>query len=229
MSRLYNREQTALFILGAGASVDSGLPTYRGTNSIYGDDCASYENILTRINKPDSIWRILDPLYEKIITTKPGETYRLLEKLIYSKYPNSMIVTQNIDGLCNNISVPTIEIHGSYKYIDCMECGKKTNYSPGHKCGECNSDQTMPDIILFDDSISRDKYNEIISFIKQNIPKHIFIIGTTLQFGYLTDIVNTAKQRLGKCIHINPDDIRITKDEHMKMTSAEALQILLDN
>jgi NAD-dependent deacetylase len=221
---------SALFILGAGASVDSGLPTYRGCGSIYGDDNESYANILTRQNPPDKIWEILEPLYNSIYNIKePGETYKLLDKLITLKHPNSMIVTQNIDSLANNIDVPVVELHNNYKYIDCLTCGEHCEYRPDHRCIKCDSEKTMPDIVLFGDSISRIKYDKIMIFIKRVKPKHVYIIGTSMQFNYLFTIVNRAKQYGAKCININPCvTYKHKKDKIMNMSSAEALNLLIN-
>lgn len=83
------------WILGAGASIDSGLPVYRGPNGIY-----------KNINDREALTELLD----KIKVSKPGHTYTLIKK--YSP-PNSFILTQNIDGFAYTTDLEIVEIHTS--------------------------------------------------------------------------------------------------------------------
>ena len=70
-------------ILGAGASVDSGLPTFRGNDGIYKNE-EEIERILNvrSLRNPRKllkVWKFLQPLYSDIKRCKPGETYKILK------------------------------------------------------------------------------------------------------------------------------------------------------
>lgn len=88
------------FILGAGASVDSGLPTFRGDNGYYSEK-KDIESILSidSLKSPKKLlrlWKELQPLYSKIQSQKPGRTYEVI-KQVFDKFPQSYILNQNID------------------------------------------------------------------------------------------------------------------------------------
>jgi NAD-dependent SIR2 family protein deacetylase len=87
-----------LFILGAGASVDSGLKTFRGCNGIYGDNVYEYP--------PNNIEQIFQDIVEASKSIELGPTYQLLKT-----FKNSFIITQNIDRLALRLEIPTIELH----------------------------------------------------------------------------------------------------------------------
>ena len=223
--------KSSLFILGAGASVDSGLPTYRGINGLYNNSFDYYEQMLTKTTNSNKLWEILEPLFNQIYNTKDiGETYKLLETLINNKYPNSMIATQNIDGFAKNICVPLVELHGNYSKIKCLDCDIFIDYVPGHICNQCGKHNTIPNIVLFEDNIDVNYITQIYNFMKLNKPKYVFIIGTTLQFKYLQDIICKAKMYGSECIHINPDKNYICDSDDILIcdTSSNALNFLIN-
>lgn len=203
-----------LFILGAGFSVSSGLPTYRGENGIYENTNKTPSDILNVDNlneSPDQIWSILNILYKKIQTSQPSEAYKILKKIV-DKHKNSLIVTQNIDGLLYKAGIDPdqiIELHGNAQNMICQQCNKKYAVNlESLKCPECNK-ICRPDIILFGESISTDHVEKIIQFIKTGL-HHVIIIGSTLQFDYLINIIDLAKEYnkdnlKNGVIHINPD------------------------
>ena len=139
--------ESIFFILGAGASFDSGLPTYRGPSGLY-DGKEKPEDILSLYSPLDKVWDFLAPLYEKISESKPGLTYDLIKEL-GKKYPGSFILTQNIDGHALSTEIPVVEIHGTWKTMVCMKCQERiiTNLQT-RKC-QCGNIY-RPDIVLYD-------------------------------------------------------------------------------
>lgn len=207
-----------VFILGAGASVDSGLKTYRGENGVYTNsenpDSASlagfsYENPENTLcpevlygdpKGPEKIWSFLKPLYSQIRQNTPGPFYALL-KHIFEKFPESFIITQNVDSYAKTVTKNLVEIHGSNEQMKCMKCGliQQTDLDkPKCMCGfPCR-----PNIVLFGENLDRDKLEIIYRNIKHNV-KNVIVIGTSLQFPYLREIIK--KCRGAKVVHINPD------------------------
>ena len=201
-----------LFILGAGASVDSGLKTYRGENGIYTSD-ANFEPeeilcpevLYMDPNGPEKIWSFSKPLYSAIRATQPGPTYTALKELL-EKYPQSIVLTQNIDSFARTVcpSENLIELHGSHEKMICMACKKVLPTDLEKPKCECGS-YCRPDVVLFDEYIPKEKLEQVYRSIKYGV-KQIIVVGTTLQFPYLREIIQKAKKRGGSVIHINPDD-----------------------
>ena len=93
------KKSTIMWLLGAGASVDSDLPTYRGPDGLYTEAEASQAMI-----SPEKQREILN----KINHCRSGPTYEEIKKISSSE---SFIITQNIDGFAINTGLKTIEIH----------------------------------------------------------------------------------------------------------------------
>lgn len=193
-----------LFILGAGASVDSGLLSYRGPSGYYKEDA---ESTLSPYTPLDAVWEYLTPLYQQISTANPGPTYDLIAK-IGKIYPGSAILTQNIDGLAHSTGLPVIEMHGTHKTMTCVLCKKNipTNLADircidSHCTGLCR-----PDIILFGESLDKRKVQDVYLQLKTKFDK-VFIIGTSMRFPYLRDFITKAKRRGSHVIHVNPDPL----------------------
>lgn len=85
------------FILGAGASADSGLPTYRGPDGIYVNmfEMTTQENF-------NKIKLAVDAV------EKPGPTYDKIKEVAPK---GSFVLTQNIDGFVRTLGLDYVEIH----------------------------------------------------------------------------------------------------------------------
>lgn len=221
-------KKNILFILGAGASADSGLPTYLGKNGLYKNN-EKYVDILNIDNNLDNIWNF-DPFYEKIINNTPGITYEKLKYLL-EKYNESHFITQNIDGYIKSLNTENfIELHGNYNEMICDN--KHINeYSTNHICKICN-ELCRPNILLYGEDLKQNKVEKIMKFVRSK-PKYIVVIGSSLQIPYLRFFINKTKQRGSKVIHINPDPNYINsigKNEKWIMKySSDAIDDFLDD
>jgi NAD-dependent deacetylase len=222
------------FILGAGASVDSGLPTYRGPKGFY--DEYSYENITKLISNktlcetPKIIWDFFEPLYKQVISSQPGQTYQLIKELA-KNHPNSFILTQNIDGIASQyLDIPVVEIHGNIHHMICSSCGKQVvNFETSLcRCGK----KCVPDIVLFGDNLGKDNVNKMHELLKKNKPKYVLIIGTTMQFPYLRNFISISKTKKCNRYHINPDGCYYPniakKEKFINMTASDGLRNIID-
>ena len=191
------------FILGAGASKDSGLQTYRGKDGYYEGKDVNPEYILNTSNSLEKVWDFLKPLYEQISKNVPGETYQLIKKL-GKMYPASFILTQNVDGYADSTELPLVEIHGTAKTMTCFGCRKTKSANATDYLCECGK-RYRPDIVLFGENLHRDQVQKVHNLLKRK-PQYVLVIGTSLQFPYLRTFITKAKQRGALVFHINPDD-----------------------
>ncbi len=228
------------FILGAGASRDSDLPTYRGPEGFYTDKDEDPSDVLNPWilkNDPMKVWDFITPLYQKIKDVKnhPGPTYQILKKIgSDDRFEGSFILTQNVDGLALSTNLPVIEIHGNMRKMWCMECGLVKDVNLGNlfcDCKQGNNGYFRPDIVLFNEPLSKYECEKVYRLIKGR-PKYVVIVGTTLQFPYLRHLIGKAKKYGGKVVHINPDDnykpnIR-NNEEWIKENSEDGLTKFLE-
>lgn len=209
------------FILGAGASVDSGLYTYRGANN----KIKNYDDIMSLLNGDDwdknknFIWNYFEKFNEDIQKCELGETYKLINE-IYKYYPKSFVLTQNIDGLIKKIDIPSVEIHGNLQKMECVKCKKIYNIDFANKYCDCGK-MCKPNVILYNENLKEDNLHELYKLIKKNKPSYLVAIGTTMQFSYLETIIKKTRIPKNNRYHINPN-ISYSVDKKEKMICLDA-------
>jgi len=187
-----------LFITGAGASVDSGLKTYRGEGGLYeGSERSPAEDLSIgtwRVH-PEKTWKTLRSLIKKSKGCKPGPTYQILKKV--AKEKDIQIWTQNVDGLSLTVGCPVWELHGNIRTMRCEKCVKEVPLDEDNPKCECGR-LCKPDIVLYGENI-KEKTGSLMYF------NTVIVIGTTLQFPYLLNMIEYQESHGAKVIHINPD------------------------
>ena len=211
--------KSIFFILGAGASVDSGLKTYRGLDGLY--EGKNYEEILTADtlqNNPELIWKFTENFLADVHKATLGPTYMYMKKLIET-HPDSFIITQNVDGIASKaFTIPVIELHGNSNYMVCLECDRRHPIDFSKKCN-CGGD-CRPDVVLFGESLDNKLVQRIYLLIKEKNPEYILIIGTSMQFEYLRTFIYKTKVQKKNRIHINPDPKYKVKDGEIHILSS---------
>lgn len=122
-----------LALTGAGMSVESGIPPFRGPGGLwtkYGEPPMNgYERFLA---DPAQAWRDrIDPkgpmreLWKTLAAARPNPGHEALAQLEQMGILRCLI-TQNIDGLHHAAgSALVAEIHGNAHLIRCIECGSR--------------------------------------------------------------------------------------------------------
>lgn len=188
-----------LFITGAGASVDSGLRTYRGNGGVYedGGNPESDLSISTWDENPEKTWNTLKPLVASVRKVDPGPTYELLEKIC--KMYKCSIFTQNVDGFSKGVCDSVWEMHGNLESMTCEWCHRTMSLDHENpKCGKCGR-LCKPNIVFYGEAIRQNTTRRSHKHFKT-----VVVIGTTMQFMYLEDMVKEAKGKGATVIHINP-------------------------
>lgn len=136
---LLTNADAVLIVTGAGMSVDSGIPTYRGNNGIWtksiqiGKETYAYDEISSLKmwkENPELAWGFKSSFYKLMNELSPHEGYYELFNAM-NKY-DYFIATSNIDGYFQRSGFDTnriYEVHGSVNYLQCMD--KKCNQLNG--------------------------------------------------------------------------------------------------
>ena len=121
----------AIALTGAGMSVESGIPPFRGPGGLwtkYGEPPMNgYQIFLADPKKgwEDRIKRQDDELFAPLKTAKPNPGHQAfveLERMGVLKF----LITQNVDDLHRQAGHQALaEIHGNWKLIRCPECGRR--------------------------------------------------------------------------------------------------------
>ncbi len=233
------RAQRILFVTGAGISVDSGLPTYRGIGGLYHDrlteegltieEALSGEMMATR---PEIAWRYIAQIESSCRGAQPNAAHRLIAALEQEK-ALVCVLTQNVDGLHRAAgSRNVIEIHGTVHRLHCMSCrqGRRVEDYAGlsipPECPRCGG-ILRPDVVLFGEALPELAIERLESVLSQGMDA-VVSIGTTSVFPYIAGPVLWAARQGVPTVEINPGDTTVSAivDHRLRMCAAEALPAL---
>lgn len=213
----YKPSHRILFITGAGISVDSGLPTYRGVAGLYEStdtedgfpiEAALSGNMFKR--RPEITWKYLMQIANACRGKSCNRGHELIKEL--EKYFQDVwVLTQNIDGFHRDAgSENVIEIHGSMRRLRCEKCGSKSSASDWEErsippeCDDCRS-AMRPDVVLFGEMLPDDAAASYQSQISQGFDA-IFAVGTTAVFPYIAGPIHQFAATDCLTVEINPGD-----------------------
>lgn len=200
-------------LTGAGISVESNIPPFRGKGGVWEKIDPSYAEINRFMNNPASVWEVLIKEMKQLIDkATPNDGHKGLAKLEELGMLKT-VITQNVDGLhqmAGNTDV--IEFHGTFAQMRCMMCDKEcrskeidlSEIPPRCECGGIY----RPDIIFFGEMISPDvllRSREIAS--QCDI---MLVIGTSAVVQPAATMPMIAKQSGAKIIEINPESTPLT-------------------
>jgi NAD-dependent deacetylase len=108
---------------GAGVSVESGIPTFRGADGLWkkyrAEDLATMEAF--RAN-PKLVWEWYDSRRKNMLEVDPNAGHKAIAAL-GRFFQDFTLVTQNIDGLHDRAGNRNIlKLHGDIWEVKCMQC-----------------------------------------------------------------------------------------------------------
>ncbi|OSS41581.1 NAD-dependent protein deacetylase of SIR2 family [Desulfurella amilsii] len=157
---LLKQSKFAVCFTGAGISVESGVPSFRGEDGLW----EKYDQSLFEIDyfykHPEKSWALINRIFFEVLKDKkPNKAHYALAKLEELGYMKA-IITQNIDNLhylagSKNI----IEYHGNSRMLVCGKCAKKFNASDFDLssiplCPDCKF-PLKPDFVFFGEMIPK--------------------------------------------------------------------------
>ncbi|MCL1818455.1 MAG: RNA polymerase subunit sigma, partial [Spirochaetaceae bacterium] len=143
---------------GAGMSVESGIPPFRGENGIWN----KYDSRLLELSyfdaNPEKCWvTIKEIFYDFFGQSQPNAGHRVLAEMEAAGKLKA-VITQNIDDLHTRAGSKTVhEFHGNSRLLLCRACGKKYEAAANVKtlpprCASCG-EILKPDFVFFGEAI----------------------------------------------------------------------------
>ena len=252
-------ESTYVVVMtGAGMSVESGIPPFRGTNGLwtkYGTP--SMDGYRQFRADPEAYWdrqinaqideHILE-LRESLRNAKPHAGHFALVELVNRGYVKS-VITQNIDGLDLKAGMgdALIEIHGNRSRLRCIGCAKRTDLNDfvplfvPDPCDECGEPVKF-DAVMFGEPI----VPEVMSAARTEIDRAdcVVAIGTSATVRPASGLLWVAKHRSrghqsngaaglpdAKLIEINPNPTKLSSicDVIVRMNAKSGVPALLES
>lgn len=212
---IIKKSKNTIIFTGAGISVESGIPPFRGENGLWSQYDPSFIELGYFHNHPQKSWEMIKKIfYDFIGKAKPNPAHIAIAELEKHGYIK-IVITQNIDNLHQEAGCKTVyEFHGTTRNLLCLKCGKKypsTQISleklPPY-CPECHG-LLKPDFVFFSEQIPL-KVSEL-SFAAAEKAEVMLLVGTTGEVMPASFLPYTAKEKNNATIiEINPSDSAYT-------------------
>ncbi len=199
---------------GAGISVESGIPPFRGPDGLW----SKYDPIVLDISyfqtHPEKSWSVIkEVFYDFFGEAEPNDAHLALSALEKEGFL-SAVITQNIDALHQKAGSKTVfEFHGTSEYLTCLGCGKK--FLPKEisldilppRCSDCGG-LLKPDFIFFGEQIPPEAHAN--SFREAEIADVFIVVGTTGEIMPASLIPREAKESGAVIIEVNTEKSKYT-------------------
>ncbi len=192
---------------GAGISVESGIPPFRGPTGLWSKYDPKILDIDFFIQNPAESWKYIKKIfYDYMGNTQPNDAHKFLAWLENIGKLRG-IITQNIDNLHQKAgSKNVIEFHGTASQMECIDCKRKfpsdsislENLPP--LCPECQG-ILKPDFVFFGEPIPPKAFEESIKLCEN--ADCLIVVGTTGEIMPASQLPILAKQNGAKIIEIN--------------------------
>lgn len=218
---------------GAGISVESGIPPFRGPTGLWSKYDPKILDIDFFMSNPEISWKYIKEIfYDYMQNVKPNKAHYFLAELEKKELLKG-IITQNIDNLHQKAgSENVVEFHGTASRLECTNCKNKypSNFvsleSLPPLCPKCGG-ILKPDFVFFGEAIPSDAFEKSI-YLMQNADT-VLIIGTTGEIMPASELPYIAKKNKAKIIEINIEPSNYTNkitDIFLKAKATKAADIL---
>ncbi|MCF8093034.1 MAG: NAD-dependent deacylase [Desulfotignum sp.] len=220
---------------GAGISVESGIPPFRGENGLWNRYDPSTFDIGYFHRHTKESWQVIREIfYDLFGRVRPNKAHTALARLEADGVVKS-VITQNVDNLHYDAGSRVVhEFHGSLKRVKCLSCHTRfpisdidlTRLPP--ECTLC-SGVLKPDVIFFGESIPEPA--GYLSFEETRQADCFILIGTTGTVAPANLIPSAAKSCGAAIIEINPVPSEYTArvtDIFLEARATEAMTHLME-
>jgi len=210
---LMNSKSNTAFT-GAGISVESGIPPFRGKGGLWTKYNPEFIGIDYFFKDPEKSWtRIKDIFYDFLGKAKPNLAHQILAGMEQNNLL-SAVITQNIDNMHQEAgSVVVHEFHGNSKYLVCTDCDARYSVRevdlstlPPY-CPKCDH-LLKPDFIFFGEAIPREPYTASVDLAQTS--EVFIVIGSTGEVMPACQIPVFAKSNGATIIEVNTEKSNFT-------------------
>jgi NAD-dependent deacetylase len=242
-ARLIASSNYVIAMTGAGISVESGIPPFRGPDGLWTRHGTPSGNGYQGFLEDPAAWwrremeRAVEPwvaeLRQSVRNARPNPGHDALVEMERAGWVRSLI-TQNIDGLHTDAGTQNIvEIHGSRRFLRCVECENRTPRpdlfarQPAPPCAICGG-PVKYDSVLFGEPIPP----KVLASARAETDRAdcVMVIGSSSTVRPAGGLPRIAHANGATLIEINTSDTRLTSDCDVviRASAATALPDLLD-
>jgi len=217
---------------GAGVSVESGIPPFRGSGGLW----SRYDPRMLELDyflaHPETAWPVIREIfYDHFGAARPNKAHQVLAAWEAQGLLKTLI-TQNIDNLhylagSRNI----VEFHGNSRLLVCLECGQRVEAAralletlpPRCPCGGVYK----PDFIFFGEGIPQSAHAKSQDAARRS--DVMVVVGSTGEVYPAALVPRWASEAGAKIVEINPVASEFTNsisDIHVPLKAAEAFGLI---
>ncbi len=225
--------KTAAFT-GAGISVESGIPDFRGPDGVWSKIDTKYLDLRYFKRHREECWPVIHEMFFKPLqAAQPNAAH---EGLAWMEQQGLLagVITQNIDNLHHKAGSQTIvEFHGNTRQLVCTHCGHQCpadfstlGFPP--TCPKCGT-ILKPDFVFFGEGIPFSAWRGTEELL--NNLEVMLVIGTTGVVFPAGQIPRQAKRNGAKVIEINLEPSAYTQiltDIFIQAPATRAISALKD-
>jgi len=202
-------------LTGAGISVPSGIPAFRGSQGLWDKyDPFIYAEIGNFRRHPEKAWEMLKEMFATIEKAAPNPAHRALAELEERGLLRA-VITQNVDSLHQAAgSRRVIEFHGSNRDLVCPQCGFRKNDAVlaefsalPPRCPQCGS-ILKPDVVFFGEAIPPAALDEASRLSRE--ADLMLVIGTSANVYPAAEMPQLTRQAGGRVVEINLEKTPLT-------------------
>jgi NAD-dependent deacetylase len=208
------RSKKVVALTGAGISVESGIPDFRGPSGLWEKfDPMEYATIDAFIANPQKVWAMLKEMGSLVERAEPNPAHIALAQLEKMGLLSS-IVTQNIDNLHQAAgSKRVIEFHGNSSKLLCLSCGRLYDQKeivleslpPRCSC----SGVLKPDVVFFGEAIPWKAHLEAKE--EAGSCELMLVVGTSAVVAPACDLPLIAKRAGATIVEVNLEETQLTQ------------------
>lgn len=200
----------AVVFTGAGVSIASGVPSFRGQGGLWTRyDPTEYASIAALRRDPEKVWGFLRELRHTLDAAAPNAAHGAIAALEATGVVTH-VITQNIDGLHQRAgNERVIELHGSDRTLSCLGGGhtfpradvEHLADDPIPRCPRCD-DVLKPDVVLFGEELPQAPFRRA-----EHALRHcdvLLVIGTSAEVYPAARLPGTARRSGAAVWEINP-------------------------
>jgi NAD-dependent protein deacetylases, SIR2 family len=211
---IISNSKSMIAFTGAGVSVESGIPPFRGPNGLwsrYDPQCLDLDYF--HLNPVESWKAIKSIFYDFFGKASYNGAHKVLAQL-EEKGLLKAVVTQNIDNLHQEAGSKIVyEFHGNSQKLICLQCGKiylPSEVNLDELPPKCVKDKKIlkPDFVFFGEDIPEVAYRKSLQAARA--ADVVLVIGTTGEVMPAAIIPTEAKRNGAIVIEINTEESNYT-------------------
>jgi len=213
-------------LTGAGVSAESGVPTFRDSQTGFWSKFRPEDLATARGFKrdPKMVWEWYDWRRKMVLDAEPNAGHRALAEM-ESIFPEFHLITQNIDSLHQRAgSKKVIELHGNISKTKCFEENTpierwaETGDVPP-KCPRCGG-MLRPDVVWFEEPMPMNEFRQAVGATECDV---FLVVGTSSLVYPAAELPLEAARNGAMVVEINTTMTELTEQVQFHVDGASGV------